>query len=280
MNYLREINAFRLYLKTNPIPATAQALWYVLMDFHNSCGWERWITIDNLRLQAELMISKPTLNQHRLHLIQAGLLDYQSQQKKKNSGKYRLLSFECEEVKTRKETGKIILPESLPVLLPESLPVPCPDPLHKDLKPKPKVNQNKNIVTNVTGSPAKELLDEYFQLFKAKFGEKPVISGAKDMELLKKLLAVHSKERLSQLLIDFFASDDPFITNGGYTIGVFFVKINKLLVARVKVEKNPTLFDPVECKCDGRGWYVIFDEMANNGNGANKVIVCPCKKKG
>jgi hypothetical protein len=74
MNYLREINSFRLYLKTNPIPATAQALWYVLIDFHNSCGWERWITIDNLRLQAELMISKPTLHQHRLTLIQMGFL--------------------------------------------------------------------------------------------------------------------------------------------------------------------------------------------------------------
>jgi hypothetical protein len=96
MNYLREINSFRLYLKTNPIPATAQALWYVLIDFHNSCGWERWITIDNLRLQAELMITKPTLHQHRLTLIQMGLIEYKSQQKRKTAGSTNSLVLNLE----------------------------------------------------------------------------------------------------------------------------------------------------------------------------------------
>jgi hypothetical protein len=68
-----------------------------------------------------LMISKPTLHQHRLTLIQMGLIEYKSQQKKKNSGKYRLLSFELGEV-----TGKEILPESFP------------DPLHLN-----KLNETK-----------------------------------------------------------------------------------------------------------------------------------------
>jgi hypothetical protein len=198
MNYLREINSFRLYLKTNPIPATAQALWYVLIDFHNSCGWERWITIDNLRLQAELMISKPTLIQYRLMLIQAGLLEYKSQQKRKNSGKYKLLSFDLREVKsgketgqnslpeqkTGKETGQKILPDSetgkefLQKSLPDSLPDRLPDPLHIN-----KLNETKqkeaaaaeNSLT-VLDHLACEVLDR-------------VCTSPLDVEVMKKMLA-------------------------------------------------------------------------------------------
>ena len=98
VNYIREINAFRNYLKTNPLEAITQALWYVIADYHNSSNWERWITIDNTRLMAELCISEKTLIKHRNKLIQAGLLEYKSQQRKKGSGKYKLLSFELGEV--------------------------------------------------------------------------------------------------------------------------------------------------------------------------------------
>jgi hypothetical protein len=187
MNYLREINSFRLYLKTNPIPATAQALWYVLIDYHNSCGWERWITIDNLRLQAELMISKPTLHQHRLTLIQMGLIEYKSQQKKKNSGKYRLLSFElgevtgketgqknCPDLKTGKdsgqkiypdsETGKEILPESLPDLLPDPLPESFPDPLHLNKLNKTKPNKGGKDISPPPPEEPKTLFLEFVRL--------------------------------------------------------------------------------------------------------------------
>lgn len=98
MNYIKEINAFRSYLKTNPLEAITQALWYVIADYHNTSNWERWITIDNQRLMAELCISEKTLIKHRNKLIQAGLLEYKSQQRKKGSGKYKLLSFELGEV--------------------------------------------------------------------------------------------------------------------------------------------------------------------------------------
>ena len=104
MNYIKEINAFRNYLKTNPLEAITQALWYVLADYHNTSNWERWITIDNQRLMAELCISEKTLIKHRNKLIQAGLLEYKSQQRKKKSGKYKLLSFELGEVGNKKST--------------------------------------------------------------------------------------------------------------------------------------------------------------------------------
>jgi DnaD/phage-associated family protein len=94
VKYITEINAFRNYLKTNSLEAITQALWYVIIDYHNSCNWERWIAIDNQRLMAELGISEKTLIKHRNFLIQAGLLEYKSQQRKKSSGRYKLLSFE------------------------------------------------------------------------------------------------------------------------------------------------------------------------------------------
>lgn len=113
MKYLSEINAFRNYLKTNSLEAITQALWYVIIDYHNSCNWERWITIDNQRLMAELSISEKTLIKHRNMLIQAGLIEYKSQQRKKSSGKYKLLSFELGEVgkkKTAEQTAGNITP--------------------------------------------------------------------------------------------------------------------------------------------------------------------------
>lgn len=105
MNYIKEINAFRNYLKTNSLEAITQALWYVIIDYHNSCNWERWIAIDNQRLMAELSISEKTLIRHRNKLIQAGLLEYKSQQRKKSSGRYKLLSFGLGETGRKDKTA-------------------------------------------------------------------------------------------------------------------------------------------------------------------------------
>lgn len=114
MNYIKEINAFRNYLKTNSLEAITQALWYVIADYHNSSNWDRWIAIDNQRLAAELCISEKTLIKHRNKLIQAGLLEYKSQQRKKGSGRYKLLSFELGEAgkkETVEQTAENITPD-------------------------------------------------------------------------------------------------------------------------------------------------------------------------
>lgn len=58
------------------------------------------------------------------------------------------------------------------------------------------------------------------------------INGAKDSALAKKLLALYSYERLIQLIDAFFASSDPFIVNSGYTFGVFYSSIGKLIAAK------------------------------------------------
>lgn len=55
---------------------------------------------------------------------------------------------------------------------------------------------------------------------------------AKDGKLVKDLLGTYDLPELQRLLVEFFASMDPFIRASGYGLGVFATQINKLIVAR------------------------------------------------
>lgn len=210
MNYIKEINAFRNYLRTNSIPAIAQALWYAIIDYHNHSNWEPWITIDNLRLMADLEISKGTLIKHRNILIQNELLLYKSIPRKKNSGKYCLVSF-IENQESSLQTGTKNKPDNLPDkpnnqsgtnfepvhepvhepdLEPECEPdlepvrepvvpgEPHYEPLHERHKLKTKLNKKDNTTTPTKGTP----VDNYINFFNNNFGH--VISPF-EVELLE-----------------------------------------------------------------------------------------------
>ena len=190
MNYIKEINAFRNCLRTNSIPAIAQALWYTIIDYHNHSNWEPWITIDNLRLMADLEISKGTLTKHRNILIQNGLLLYKSIPRKKSSGKYCLVSL-VEKQETGTQTGLKNEPDILknktgsnfePVRDPECDPDREPDldpdrepdgagkphcePLHERHKGKTKLNNNSTTTSPGKGAP----VDNYIDFFNNNFG--------------------------------------------------------------------------------------------------------------
>ena len=75
-----------------------------------------------------------------------------------------------------------------------------------------------------------KVMDHYFDSFKNKFGEKPIINGGKDGAIIKNLLATYPAEKIIALLDKFFNSNDSFIRNSGYALGVFQSQINKLLV--------------------------------------------------
>jgi hypothetical protein len=99
---------------------------------------------------------------------------------------------------------------------------------------------NLDLDPDLTGKSAKELLDYFFQKFLDKFNEKLVISGAKDMKLLKKLLETREKEKIKELIDAFFEFKDPWVMQSGYTIGVFYAVINKLLVQdKAKIQTLP-----------------------------------------
>jgi len=95
---------------------------------------------------------------------------------------------------------------------------------------KTKQTKHKDIASeSAAPSPVKIAIDYYYQKFRAKFGEKPVIDGGKDGALMKKLVETFGETRLKELIDLFFEIDDEFIRNSGYTIGVFKSQINKLI---------------------------------------------------
>lgn len=75
----------------------------------------------------------------------------------------------------------------------------------------------------------KEFIDLWVQTFKEKFGEGYVVNGGKDGALVKKMLAIHSLDKLKEFCRAFYGSDDPFIKDSGYTIGAFYSQLNKLV---------------------------------------------------
>jgi len=93
MNYINEINGFRRHISLHPLAANAQAMWYILMHINNTCGWKEWFSVSNSRLASELQISEKTVRNIRGILVERGLIFYESQQRKKNSGMYKMISF-------------------------------------------------------------------------------------------------------------------------------------------------------------------------------------------
>ncbi len=80
----------------------------------------------------------------------------------------------------------------------------------------------------------KVAMDYYYEKFKAKFRQPPVINGAKDGSILKGLLSDLELDRLKELLDIFFETDDEFIQGSGYTLGVFSATVNKLITQAIK----------------------------------------------
>lgn len=97
MNYILEINAFERRMKRQPLPVTAQLLWYKLMAFSNRLHWPEWFSVDNDRLTALLGSgSDKTVRTARQQLMDAGLLIYEKGVKKK-PGRYKLVSIAFQE---------------------------------------------------------------------------------------------------------------------------------------------------------------------------------------
>lgn len=87
----------------------------------------------------------------------------------------------------------------------------------------------------------RSFLTLYEQEFSKRFGDTPVISRPKDPKLVKGLLAKYGPLRLGQLLLRFFDSQDAFIQQSGYTIGVFYSCLNKVLTTdrQVNAKRAP-----------------------------------------
>ena len=78
----------------------------------------------------------------------------------------------------------------------------------------------------------KKFIDWWCQHFAKKSGEKYHVLGGKEGKLVKELLYTHPYDELVEFGKKFFRSQDKFIKDSPYTIGVFSSVINKLAIQK------------------------------------------------
>jgi hypothetical protein len=79
--------------------------------------------------------------------------------------------------------------------------------------------------------PLRAILIHYDVTFREHHDGWPApIQGAKDVKLIKKLRATYTDEQIRALIDHYFVIRDPFIAKGGYTFGVFYACIGKILI--------------------------------------------------
>ena len=106
-----------------------------------------------------------------------------------------------------------------------------------------KDNIQKTLLKDIKRDPnIKKFIDYYHNTFLDRFNEKPMIDGGKDGKIIKGLLGTYELDILKEFLDRFFASSDPFILQGGYTIGVFKSQINKLIAGLKMDPKTASRF--------------------------------------
>ena len=100
----------------------------------------------------------------------------------------------------------------------------------REPNPNPNPNPKPNQIRALSDHFCKSYLEAKWNKDKKKYFYK----GAKDTELIKKLLAQFTLEELKPMIERFMSSRDEFIQKAGYTIGVFYSQINKLVMGESK----------------------------------------------
>jgi hypothetical protein len=129
-----------------------------------------------------------------------------------------------------------------------------PTPPYKEIPIDP-IGDPKDTVARATAhsgsngngkrNPVGEILALYAELFLARFGAKPVITKGKDPGIVQRLVASHGSSLVAQCLHAYFELDDPFVSNAGFSIGVFASRFNALLVTVRGEEKAlADIYDP------------------------------------
>jgi hypothetical protein len=304
MNYTKEVNAFYDWLETNSIAVSSIAVWHALMHICNKTGWLPEFTVAVSVLSAKTGLERRTIYNARNELKLKGRIEFK-ERKGNQSAIYSILWFcdnECESIDTNnahnlshntshnlshntshnlsplKDLKDLELDLSRSTLLDRST-------------SGTKINQKKKDIVHSDPrplSPVTKLIKQYQALFKAKCNnEEPVVNWGKDSKLIHDLLKERTEERVSQVMIDFFSSDDPFITEHGYNIGIFKSQFNQLLIARNRMEQElAKTYGEIDfkkypggpdCKCEGKGWFVVLKPDPTSGIERNSIEDCPCK---
>lgn len=93
MNYILQLNGFRLRRKLCPITPTAIALYYVILENFNQVGFPDSLEIPIGILSGELSTSSNTIRRARQVLFDNGYIYYESG-RRKHSAVYQLIDLD------------------------------------------------------------------------------------------------------------------------------------------------------------------------------------------
>lgn len=117
--------------------------------------------------------------------------------------------------------------------------------------------KDQNIARIEPRAPTKALLSEFDRLHVERVGKPAHITGAKDAALVAKICTRYGEDETRRLMRAFFDSPDPFIRDGGYTVGVFWSQVGKLLAATARLPsaskpREPSAADVLRAAREGR----------------------------
>jgi phage replication O-like protein O len=118
-------------------------------------------------------------------------------------------------------------------------------PLTKKLHTKETITK-ETITKERVLTPLQEFIQFYRKEFNNRFGWEPIVTWGKYGKLYKEPIKQYGLDKLKELLITFFDTNDEFYRKAGYTLDVFHSQINKLITSKAKV-------DPVKQKLIERG---------------------------
>ena len=261
MNYLAEIVAWNRWKEVNQPPATVIALWHEIMAVWNRCGWLDEFKVPNGLLQIGAGLSRKEFDNARQWLIREGRIVYKKSNRVNQAGTYKVIPIPQNGKQKGQPEGDREGDRTEHTENENSQEKPCNNPdcskgatngtqggqrtAHTGgnerstggtTQGEHNINETKlkktKTSTDEKNPSVKVLIDYYHDGFVKKFGEKPVISGAKDGNMFKKLLESYPEEKIKAWIDAFFVSQDPFILQSGYTLGVFYSQINKFLATK------------------------------------------------
>jgi hypothetical protein len=104
-------------------------------------------------------------------------------------------------------------------------------------------------------APTRALLTLFDTLHQARIGQPAAIQGGKDAKLLAQIYAWYGPDVTERLIRAFFASQDDFIAQAGFTVGVLYSQVGKLLAREAQRTRpaSDTIATPVRTLCDAAG---------------------------
>lgn len=97
MNYLKQITQFYKLLPNNPLSASAQCLYFYLLNKNNELAWIKEFTVANMIVCGYTGLNRQALDRARNELKQKGYIDYKKGVSNQ-AGKYLIVEFVTQDV--------------------------------------------------------------------------------------------------------------------------------------------------------------------------------------